>query len=111
MLKKGFRLRKKEDFDQVFRFGRPLFFEEIGCRYLTNQDVFQIGFSFGKKYLPLAVDRNRLRRVISQAVLECQLLWPKRGKMVFFLSKKPKSRDILSTRPLVKGLFLFLNKK
>lgn len=110
MLKKGFRLRKKEDFDQVFRFGKPLFFEEIGCRFLANQEKFQIGFSFGKKYLPLAVDRNRLRRVISQVIFEYQSLWPKGGKILFFLSKKPKKRGLKDVRVLIEPLFLRINK-
>ncbi len=110
MLKKGFRLRKKEDFDQVFRFGKPLFFEEIHCRYLHNGEVFQIGFSLSKKYVPLAVHRNRIRRVISQAMYEYQSAWPKGGKIVFFLSNKPKNRGIKEVRVLIKNLLFSLNK-
>lgn len=65
MLKKAFRLRKKEDFAKVFRFGKPLFFKEYGCRYAYNQqENDRLGFSFGKKYLKKAVFRNRLRRRI-----------------------------------------------
>jgi len=110
MLKKGFRLRKKEDFNQVFRFGKPLFFEEIGCRYMKGKENFKVGFSFGKKYLPLAVHRNRIRRVLSQAISEYQSVWPKSGQMVFFLSKKPKKRGIAQMRVLVKNVFTTLNK-
>lgn len=63
MLKKRFRLRKKEDFERVFRQGKPLFFGSIGCRIARNDlGYLRIGFSFGKKYLKTAVGRNALRR-------------------------------------------------
>jgi ribonuclease P protein component len=110
MLKKGLRLRKKEDFDRVFRFGKPLFFEEIGCRYLLDTPSLRLGFSLGKKYLPLAVDRNRLRRVLSQAFYEYKEEWPKGGEVLFFLIKKPKKKNIEQARQIMKILFEILNK-
>lgn len=65
MLKKTFRLRKKEDFAKVFRFGKPLFFKSYGCKFLPNTaGNDRLGFSFGKKYLKKAILRNRLRRRI-----------------------------------------------
>lgn len=111
MLKKGFRLRKKEDFDRVFRFGKPLFFEEIGCKYLLEAHSLRLGFSFSKKNLPLAVDRNRLRRVLSQAFYEYQAEWPKSGDILFFLVKKPKKLTISQARDIVERLFKAINKK
>lgn len=110
MLKKGFRLRKKEDFDKVFRFGKPLFFEEIGCRYLKESPLLRLGFSLSKKYLPLAVDRNRLRRVLSQAFYERQEVWPKTGDMLFFLLTKPKEMTIERARKIVQNLFQIIDK-
>lgn len=65
MLKKTFRLRKKEDFAKVFRFGKPLFLKPYGCKIAPNAlGNDRLGFSFGKKYAKKAVTRNRLRRRI-----------------------------------------------
>lgn len=89
MLKKGFRLRKKEDFDNVFRFGKPLFFGEIGCKYLANKESLRLGFSLSKKHLANAVDRNRLKRRLTAAFGRLQAEWPA-ADIVFFTTKKPQ---------------------
>ena len=63
MLKKSFRLRKKKDFARVFRYGKPLFFNGFGCKYIKNNlENDRLGFSFSKKYLKTAVLRNRFKR-------------------------------------------------
>lgn len=70
MLKKRFRLKEKEEFERVFRQGKPLFFGSIGCKIAPNTlGHLRLGFSFSKKYLKTAVERNRLRRVISAGFL------------------------------------------
>jgi len=97
MLKKAFRLRKKEDFAKVFRFGKPLFFKEYGCRYVKNsQENDRFGFSFGKKYLKKAISRNRLRRRII-GVYQNRGYNFKGVDMIFFLTKpvdKPNKADL-----------------
>lgn len=110
MLKKGFRLRKKEDFDRVFRCGKPLFFDEIGCRYLKDAPSVRLGFSLSKKYLPLAVDRNRMKRVFSEVFYEHKEEWPTGGDVLFFLIKKPKKREIKQVRQIMDHLFQTINK-
>src|SRR3989344_1459067 len=89
MLKKGLRLRKKEDFDRVFRSGKPLFFNEIGCRYLEGGSSLRLGFSFSKKHLPLAVDRNRLRRGLFSAQGGVARAW---RYHIFYRQKAEKDR-------------------
>lgn len=99
MLKKSLRLKKKEDFDRVFREGRAIFFEEIVCRFLEKPSgTFRVGFSLSKKQLPLAVDRNRFRRVLSALMAAEKKSWPKTLDVVFSLRRKPKtlSRDAAS---------------
>ena len=105
MLKKGFRLRKKEDFDRVFRSGKPLFFNEIGCRYATSEFPLRLGFSLSKKHLPTAVERNRVRRVLSEAFFELRTEWPATGDIVFFTIKKPKKIDMALSRSIAGNLF------
>jgi ribonuclease P protein component len=108
MLKKGLRLRKKEDFNRIFRYSKLIFFNGIGCRYLfhntkkvssqelLNQSSLRVGFVFSKKHLPLATQRNRLRRVLSEAIFQLKYEWPENADIVFFTIKKPK--NIISTQ-------------
>src|SRR3989344_4794249 len=110
MLKKGLRLRKKEDFERVFRSGKPLFFNEIGCRYLEGGSSLRLGFSFSKKHLPLAVDRNRLRRVLSEAFFQLKEEWPEHGDIIFFTVKKPKKTDMTTGRAIIRSLFEQIKK-
>lgn len=105
MLKKGLRLRKKEDFDRVFRSGKPLFFNEIGCRYLKNDTGVRLGFSLSKKHVPLAVDRNRLRRVLSEAFFRLEAQWPAGADIVFFTVRKPKKIDMAASQAIISDLF------
>jgi ribonuclease P protein component len=102
MLKKSLRLRKKEDFDKVFRRSSPLFFNGIGCRYLANSASLRLGFSLSKKHLPLASQRNRLRRVLSEATFRLQNEWPKSIDIVFFTSSKPKIINTQESLPIVR---------
>ena len=103
-------MRKKEDFDRVFRSGKPLFFNEIGCRYLEGGSSLRLGFSFSKKHLPRAVDRNRLRRVLSEAFFQLKEEWPEGGDIVFFTVRKPKKIDMETSRQIVKSLFQSVKK-
>lgn len=91
MLKKSLRLKKKEDFDRVFRNGHVIFFEEIACRFLKKPEGgFRLGFSLSKKQLPRAVDRNRFRRVFSALMTEAREVWPGATDVVFSLRRKTK---------------------
>lgn len=115
MLKKSLRLRKKDDFNRIFRYSKPIFFNEIGCRYLfrttqkvsaqglPNQSSLRVGFAFSKKHLPLATQRNRLRRALSEALFQLKDEWPPNVDMVFFAIKKPQ--NIINTQkslPIIK---------
>lgn len=110
MLKKGFRLRKKEDFDRVFRSGKPLFFKEISCRYCASTVPIRVGFSLSKKHLPLATDRNRLRRVLSEAFFEQRKEWPEQGDFVFFTVRKPKKIDLETSRHFMREVLKSIKK-
>lgn len=114
MLKKSLRLRKKEDFNRIFRYSKPIFFNEIGCRYLPhntkkvspkellNQPSLGVGFAFSKKHLPLAIQRNHLRRVLSEAIFQLKDEWPENADMVFFTIKKPKKISTKESLSIVK---------
>jgi len=109
MLKKGFRLRKKEDFDRVFQKGKPLFFGEIACRIAPNGlNHIRLGFSFTKKHLSLAVERNKMRRIIS-SVFENAEVEGKGVDIVFFTLKKPKKIDSVTFRPIAESIIEHIN--
>jgi len=104
MLRKGFRLTKKEDFDRVFQRGKPLFFGEIACRIAPNDlSHIRLGFSFTKKHLNLATDRNKLRRIIS-APFESATIEGRGMDVVFFTVKKPKIINSKTFRPIVESI-------
>lgn len=97
MLKKSFRLKEKEDFDRVFREGKPLFFGAFGCKIAKNSlPHLRLGFSFSKKHLPLAVERNRARRILSEALAteEWEKVREQGVDIVFFSLKKGKKINL-----------------
>jgi ribonuclease P protein component len=59
------RLKKKEDFDIVYRYGKSLFCDKIVLRVKENHSpVMRMGISIGIKSIKKAVARNRLKRQI-----------------------------------------------
>lgn len=91
MLKKAFRLIRTEDFEEVFRSGKTVYRGDFGCRYRPNGlDKLRLGFSVSRKRIPLAVERNRIRRVFSEAIRIGQRDWLRKGAdVIFFVVKKP----------------------
>lgn len=63
----GSKLRKADDFSSVFRFRRAVqgVFLEILVRP-NKLDRFRLGLIVSKRYLPRAVDRNRLKRTLRE---------------------------------------------
>lgn len=83
-------MRKKDDFERVFRQGKPLFFGPIGCRVAKNNlGYLRIGFSLGKKHLKTAVGRNAVRRLIMGSLLSKEQEILKKPYDVVFFSVKP----------------------
>jgi ribonuclease P protein component len=69
MLPQESRLRKKDDIELVFRTGRTWHGRFFSVKYTISHADKQLpgraAFSFSKKYLKKAVQRNRLKRRIS----------------------------------------------
>ena len=86
MLPKSLRLKNSELFQKAFRFGKPFFFGNIGCKVIFSKDTGKkVGFSLSKKIFPRAVDRNRAKRALSDVAA---LFWddiPEGIFVVFFL--------------------------
>ena len=66
-------LKNKKIIDSIFKNGK--FFKEypLSIRFLQVNEVNDINFviSVKKKYLPKAVDRNKLKRLMRNSVREC----------------------------------------
>lgn len=112
MLKKSLRLQTIEEFERVFRQGKPLFFGALACKIAKNDlDHIRLGFSFGKKHIESAVVRNRLRRVLSEALF---LALPKLKVLgvdiVFFTVKKLPEGDSPSVASIVKSVVEYINQ-
>jgi len=69
MLPKQHRLKKQKDFEKIFEQGRGARQEEIIIRFLPNQKEFsRFGFIVSKKVSKKAVIRNRIKRLLREAI-------------------------------------------
>ncbi len=111
MLKKGFRLKRNEDFSKVFRFGKPFFVDSIGCKAMRNgSETTLVGISVAKKLFPKASERNRVKRVFSHVLEEAYIHLPSGISMIFFYRKKPTEFlfDVVKTQ--VSAIIADINK-
>ena len=87
MLKKEFRLRKQKDFENVFN--RGVYFSEkfLMLKAVENSLSFsRFGFVVSKKISKKAVERNRVKRLMSESIrLSQEKIKP--GFDVVFVSK------------------------
>lgn len=68
MLPKENRLKKKKEFEAVFKGGRHIKSQNFFIKYLANgTDKTRIGFIVSKKVSKKAVDRNRAKRRMREA--------------------------------------------
>ena len=78
----------KEDFEKVEDKGKVFQFEDFGVSYLDRQDdeTSRFGIIVSNKISKDAVDRNRIKRALREAIR--QSLWEvKKGRSVLFLAK------------------------
>jgi len=68
-LNKKNRLKKKRDFEDVFKKGKAVKGSFLFIKYKKNElGVSRFGFIVSAKVARKAVDRNRIRRILSEAV-------------------------------------------
>ena len=88
MLKRENRIRLKREFAEVKNKGRILYSPLFGfLTYKENDDQKKIGFIVSKKISKRAVDRNRIRRILSEIVRK-KLERFENGTRIIFLTKK-----------------------
>jgi|SRR5699024_3478862 len=73
MMKKAYRIKKNEEFQDVFKKGKSFANRELVIYYIRkpSQNHFRIGISVGKK-LGNAVTRNRIKRYIRESFIQLE---------------------------------------
>jgi ribonuclease P protein component len=72
MLSINNRLKKREDFAQVFSRGAYAGYDGLSIKYAKNSlEASRIGFPIGKNYSKKATVRNRTRRMLREAIGQC----------------------------------------
>ena len=88
MLKRENRIRLKKEFTEVKNKGRILYSPLFGfLTYKENDDQKKFGFIVSKKISKRAVDRNKIRRILSEVVRK-KLEKFEGGTRIIFLTKK-----------------------
>jgi ribonuclease P protein component len=65
------RLRKRNDFNRVYKRGRAVFSQNLTLRYIRNNFAqTRIGILVNKSFSQRAVQRNKMKRIIREAVRE-----------------------------------------
>ena len=72
MLPKKFRLTKEKDFEHTFKKGRGFFVQELGIKCVKNNLTHpRVGIVVSNKISKKAVERNKIKRRLRQAIQEC----------------------------------------
>jgi ribonuclease P protein component len=88
VLKRENRIRLKKEFLEVKEKGRVLYSPLFGwLTYKENDDQKKFGFIVSKKISKKAVDRNRIRRILSQ-IVQKNLDKFENGTRLIFLTKQ-----------------------
>ena len=88
MLKRENRVRSKKEFAEIKNEGRVLYSPLFGfLNYKKDDDLKKFGFIVSKKISKKAVDRNKIRRILSEIVRK-NLDKFEAGIRVVFLTKK-----------------------
>jgi len=73
-LPRKYRLSDKKDIDRVFKSGRTVKGSFLFIKLLDNKKGYSRGvFIVSSKYIPLAVDRNKIRRILSGEIAKTLL--------------------------------------
>ncbi|MBM7552203.1 ribonuclease P protein component [Thalassobacillus pellis] len=93
-MKKAYRIKKNEEFQQVFKRGKSFANRQLVLYYLKNdeQSHFRVGLSVSKK-IGIAVVRNQIKRYLRQALHELDDAIDQRYDLVIIARKPTKDMD------------------
>lgn len=109
MLAREFILKGKKDYERVEAEGKLFQSESFGASVYERGDkeVSRFGFIVSSKISKEAVQRNRIKRALSEAI-RYEMAYIKPGFDVVFLAKHPSSKK--STEELMREVREFLPK-
>lgn len=109
MLAREHTLKGAKNFSEIEKNGKVFQSESFGVAFLKREDsgVSQFGFIVSNKVSPDAVNRNRIKRALSEAVRQ-SLQEIKKGNNIVFLVKQAATRN--STDGLMKEVKFALLK-
>ncbi|MFD1019408.1 ribonuclease P protein component [Thalassobacillus hwangdonensis] len=93
-MKKAYRIKKNEEFQQVFKKGKSFANRQLVLYYMKKDDQshFRIGLSVSKK-IGNAVLRNQIKRYLRQAFLELEPRIDTRYDLVVIARNPTKNMD------------------
>lgn len=98
------RLKKREDFREVYQKGKFVSEKTISLKCAKNQlDFSRIGFSIESKVFKTAVERNRVKRILREIFRE-SLENIKPGFDIVVFRKKPGKIDFSQTKEEIASL-------
>ena len=113
MLSIQHRLTKREDFALVYAKGSYIACDGIGLKFLkTNNPFTRVGFPVGKNYSKKATDRNRVRRLLREA-MRTHLPSTKPGYDLVLMIRPQKkllefNEAVIILKKLLRGANLFI---
>jgi ribonuclease P protein component len=97
------RLKKRTDFERVYKYGKFFYFGDIAVKFVENGlNESRMGFSVGVNFSKKAIERNRAKRQLREA---CRTLLERivMGRDIVFILTKKKNK-LFDWKKL--GLFL-----
>ncbi|MFG6113610.1 ribonuclease P protein component [Halobacillus sp. MO56] len=93
-MKKAYRIKKNEEFQQVFKKGKSFANRQLVIYYLKKEDQnhFRIGLSVSKR-IGVAVVRNQIKRYLRQAFHELEDNIDPRYDLIIIARKPTKDMD------------------
>ena len=106
MLKRENRIRLKKEFTEIKNKGRVLYSPFFGwLTYKENDDLKKFGFIVSKKISKKAVDRNRIRRILSEIIRKNLDKFENGTRVVFLVKKEILNKKMID---IEKEIFKFL---
>jgi len=106
VLKRENRIRLKKEFTEIKNKGRVLYSPFFGwLTYKENDDLKKFGFIVSKKISKKAVDRNRIRRILSEIIRKNLDKFENGTRVVFLVKKEILNKKMID---IEKEIFKFL---
>jgi ribonuclease P protein component len=96
MLVKPDRLRRARDFALLSQKGRVVFGPFFTLRFRPSQTPTKVGFVASTKLFKTAVERNRAKRRMREALRALKSDWPKHMDLLFILKPETKTLEFAS---------------